>query len=385
MKRTVMILTVAMIGGGALCASETKLYDIKSGKVEYSIKGSGNMMGMVQTETVGKKRLIFDDYGRRSLTEEVKLTKETTGGQTNKNKTHTLIYMNGAIVYHVDFDNKRITRSQNPALAMGTMMGAGSDMRKAGEAMMKKMGGKKTGTDRVAGVTCDVWELMGTKQCIYKGITLKIESDIMGMKSLETATKASFNISLPDDAFKLPDFPVYEQDLMNPGAMPIELKGKDLAALDEKESQKLTAEIEESSKAIQAGMSAGMAAAAKLGFDPSGQTRMTPEQEAAFAAAMKQAAMAQMGGKEGVFAKTKQEILESAKRLPQIRKCFEEAQNVKEANQCEEMSESEYPEYRTHWNETEKQKVLKELDLFERSLPCIRKADSFEALNRCAP
>jgi hypothetical protein len=251
--------------------------------------------------------------------------------------------------------------------------------------MMKKMGGKQTGTDTVAGVTCDVWELMGTKQCIYKGITLKIESDIMGMKSLETATKASFNISLSDDAFKLPDFPVYKQDMMNPGATPIELKGEDLAALDKKESQKLTEKMEKGSKMIQAGMSAGMAAAAKLGFDPSGQTRMTPEQEAAFAAAMKQAAMAQMGGKEGVFAKTKQEILETVKRLPQIRKCFEEAQNVKEANRCEEMSESEYPEYRTHWNETEKQKVLKELDLFERSLPCIRKADSFEALNLCEP
>ena len=72
------------------------------------------------------------------------------------------------------------------------------------------MGGKKTGTDNVLGYTCDVWEMMGTKQCMYKGIPLRVETDIMGIKNTETATKAEFDISLSKDDFKLPDFPIYD-------------------------------------------------------------------------------------------------------------------------------------------------------------------------------
>jgi len=70
--------------------------------------------------------------------------------------------------------------------------------------MLKKMGGKKIGSDKVAGYSCDVWELMGTKQCLYKGIPLKIESDVMGIKSVEIATKAEFSTVTNKD-FKLPD------------------------------------------------------------------------------------------------------------------------------------------------------------------------------------
>jgi hypothetical protein len=36
-----------------------KKYDVKSGKIEYTLKGSGNIMGMVKIKSVGKKRVIF--------------------------------------------------------------------------------------------------------------------------------------------------------------------------------------------------------------------------------------------------------------------------------------------------------------------------------------
>jgi len=35
--------------------------------------------------------------------------------------------------------------------------------------MMKSMGGKKIGTDKVLVYTCEVWDMMGVNQCIYKG------------------------------------------------------------------------------------------------------------------------------------------------------------------------------------------------------------------------
>ena len=125
-------------------------------------------------------------------------------------KSHKLDYLDGAMIYSVDLEQKRITRMKNPALMMMNAFGGESSAMEMGEMMLKKMGGKKTGTDKVLGYTCDVWEAMGTKQCIYKGIPLKVESNVMGIKNSEVATKADFDISLSEDEFKLPDFPVYD-------------------------------------------------------------------------------------------------------------------------------------------------------------------------------
>jgi len=379
------IVMIGLVGISMISAAPVKMFDIKSGKIEYSIKGGGNVMGMAQISTIGKKRLIFDVYGQKSLTEKVQIDTEIVGGRTTKKKTHTLNYMNGAIFYTVDFDRKRITRTQNPALAMGAMMGAGSDMRKTGEAMMKKMGGRKIGTETVAGVTCDVWDLMGVKQCIYKGITLKVESNMMGMRNLETATKAEFNIPIGKNAFKLPDFPVYQMDMMNPAAQPVALDKSRLEELDAKESAKIAKEGEEAGKMMKAGLSAAMAAAVKLGYDPKSKKDMTPEQKAAFERAMQEAVIAQMGGKEGIFKKQKQQILDDLAKIPQARACFQNAKSVDDANRCEESLDSEYPEYHTRWDEAEKQKLLQKMDHFEKAAPCIKSADSFDALEKCMP
>ena len=199
------------MGAVLFAGTETlKRYDVKSGKIEYSMKESGNIMGMVKIKGVGKKRLVFDNYGVKDLTEENKVKKETTGGKSKVEKTHTIQYMNAGILYQVDFDRKKIIRMENPAMAMNAMMGGGKNVGQTGEAMMKSMGGKKVGTDKVLGYSCDVWDLMGMKQCMYKGIPLRIESNIMGLKSTQVATKADFELSLSEDDFKLPDFPLVD-------------------------------------------------------------------------------------------------------------------------------------------------------------------------------
>lgn len=57
----------------AVGSSEFKLYDVKSGKIEYELKQS------VGTDaTFIKKRVIFDEYGARNLTEQNETTEYTT-------------------------------------------------------------------------------------------------------------------------------------------------------------------------------------------------------------------------------------------------------------------------------------------------------------------
>jgi len=375
MIKIVKISLAVVVGSSLLFAGSDmmKRYDVKSGKIEYSIKESGNIMGMVKIKGVGKKRLVFDNYGVKDLTEENKVKKETTGGQTKVTKEHTIQYMNDGIMYRVDFKKKTIVRMENPAMGMNTMLGGGKNIKQTGESMMKSMGGKKVGTDKVLGYTCDVWDLMGVKQCIYKGIPLKIESNIMGLKSLEVATKAEFDIPLSEDDFKLPEYSLV--DMMG---QKLDMDRSELNEIDKAQSAKNTQKMQEGMKA----MAAAMGALKESGFDMSNpNAKPTEAQEKA----MQKAAISAMGGEDAMLARAKKEILEEAADLPAIKECFQNADTVKDANICEKKADSEDPEHHTRWNEEIKAKLLKEINTFENSIPCIEKASTFSALKQCMP
>ena len=375
MIKTVKISLAIVVGSSILFAGSDmmKRYDVKSGKIEYSIKESGDIMGMVKIKGVGKKRLVFDNYGMKDLTEENKVKKETTGGQTKITKKHTIQYMNDGIMYRVDFKKKTIVRMENPAMGMNAMLGGGKNIGQTGEAMMKSMGGKKVGTDKVLGYSCDVWDLMGVKQCIYKGIPLRIESNIMGLKSLEVATKAEFDISLNEDDFKLPEYPLV--DMMG---QKLDMDRSKLNEVDKAQSVKNAQKMQEGMKA----MAAAVGALKESGFDMSDpNAKLTKAQKKS----MQDAAMAAMGGEDAMLARTKKEILEEAADLPAIKECFQNADSVEEANICEKKADSEDPEHHTTWNSTVKSNLLKEIDAFEKSLPCIEKASTFAALKKCMP
>jgi hypothetical protein len=80
--------------------------------------------------------------------------------------------------------------------------------------MMKEMGGKKIGEEKVLGYNCEVWELMQSKIWLHKGILLKQEANIMGTKHTTVATSVKFNVSISDKEFKLPDYPRKTMDQM---------------------------------------------------------------------------------------------------------------------------------------------------------------------------
>lgn len=381
MKTTIKLSLITVMISGLLYAEETKRYEIKSAKIEYELKSSGDMMGgMVKIETLGKKRLLFDNYGMRELTEENKVSKNTTMGQTKVNKVHTLKYMNGAVLYSTNFKKKKIMRMQNPMSKMGGLFGG--DLSKKGEEMLKSIGGKKIGTDTVAGIGCDVWDLSGIKQCLYKGIPLKVESNIMGLKSVEIATKAEFDLSLKSDDFKLPNYPIYQfdQDSMMRGEKPKLLDKSKLKEMDEKDNLKASKEAKDGVNALK-GIGAGLAAAKESGYDLKSGKDMTPKQEEA----MRKAMMAAMGGKKSILEKQKKDILKDAENITKAKACFRKAESKNDANLCEKMMNSEDPEYHSKWNKSIKENLLKELDSFEKSLPCIEKAETFNALKACFP
>lgn len=374
MRKIIQVLIVAVIGSSMLFASADKMkrYEIKSGKIVYDISTSGNVMGMVTIESKGTKKVTFDDNGLKHLVEEHKVTKEVAMGQAKEDKSHTIQYMTDDFIYSADFKKKKITRMKNPAIEMMKMFGDNKSMKKTGEEMMKSMGGKKTGTDKVLGYACEVWNMMGVKQCIYKGIPLRIESNIMGMKSMEIATKADFDISLNKDDFKLPDFPISDMQVGYPSGE---------TGMDKSMHKQAPSSPEDMEKAMKA-MGAMMGALQDADMDMSKPNfNMTEEK----AEAMQKAMMNAMGGEEMILEQTKREILEDAKMIPQAKKCFKKANSAKEANVCERQVDSDDPEHHMQWNDAIKTNLLKEISAFEDAIPCMKNAKTLKALKMCMP
>ena len=359
-KLAILILSSTFLIAGS---SQVHIYDIKSGKVTYEIKGSGNIMGST-IKIVGKKRLIFDNYGTNSITEENKIQKQNIMGQTQVTKTHTMTYMKDGVVYVVDFNQKSITRMEG--MDMSSAMDTQKSMAQVGLEMLKKMGGKKVGTDKVLGFTCEVWDLKGIKQCIYKGVTLKTTTNFMGLKTQEVATKAEFDISIPKDSFKLPDFSIY--DMMGNKLNKNSLESMDKQAATQnketrKDMQELGAIMAETAKKV----------GIKKGAKP------TKEQEKAMEEAMLNA----------MLPRAKQEALEQEKVILFAKECFESANSLKEARSCEDkldkmQNSTTDPEDRIKkWDSQAKKEMLEEIEQGLKIIDCAKRAKSVQEMNRC--
>lgn len=365
MTKLVKVSLVVLMGSIMVHANQMKMYDVKSGKITYEIKGSGNIMGQ-KVQTVGKKRVIFNDYGTKNLTEENKIDKQTVMGNTKNTKTHIMTYMNESMVYHVSFDNKRIMRTENMGAAMGALFGGGQNMKQTAEEMMIKMGGKKIGTDKVLGYTCDIWNLMGTKQCMYKGIPLSIETDVMGIKNREVATKAEFDISLSPNDFKLPDFPIYDMEGNKLDKNKLEAMDKQ-AGLKAEEAEKEMVELGKT-----------MAAAEKDAGIKEGQ-RPTKAQEKAMEASMQNA----------MFPRMKQKFLAHGKALRFGKECLSDADTLKEAKICthkmdEMRGESSNPEDELRdWNAKTKKETLGFMEEGLKKMKCVEKVNNMQDMKQC--
>ena len=353
-----------------------KRYPVKSAKVSYEIKGSGSGLGLVDINILGKKTLLMDNYGINELTEENKIEELTQSGTTTTNKHHTITYLNGAVIYQVDFDKKRITRSKNDSLVLGKAMSAEKGSIAAfGKDMLVKMGGKQTGSDDILGYTCDIWELMGVKQCMYNDIPLQVVTDIMGMKIVEQATSAEFDIKLTDKDFSLPDYPVFQVDMQRL------MDGKALVKLDKSklEAMDRLTNLEAAKESDQLlGLAEKMADAAKKAGMKSGQLP-TEAQGEAMVNNMKQA----------MFPMVKQQILKEEAGARFMAKCLDKADSLKDANQCNQEALEKYPsedddtDDLEEWNPIIKKDILGEINNFLTSIDCIKAAKDMSELEQC--
>ncbi len=163
-------------GGGNGSDSKMKRYGVKQACIEYTV--SGDMQS-------GTEVLYFDQWGAREAKYEMKTTK-VGPMKTEENK---VTFMEGAMAYTVNLKDNTGSKMENPMLKSFE----GQDLTEVGEKMMKQMGGKKIGSEKLLGKQTDIWEIkqMGTKSWVWKGVPLKTELNMMGMKISIVATKIS--------------------------------------------------------------------------------------------------------------------------------------------------------------------------------------------------
>ncbi len=190
-----------------------KRYNVKSGMVTYKITSNGKVMGSTITGS-GSEKLYFKNWGATELKEEnsTKTTKMNFFGKEKikTDKTHTINKLDNGKSYSVDFKNASIYLRRDPMMEL--MKNSNTDAGNAGKEMLKSVGGKIIGQENFLGYPCEIWDAMGSKQWIYKGVTLKIVSKVMGITTVKEATNARFNVDVSDKYFQLPDFPIVKEE-----------------------------------------------------------------------------------------------------------------------------------------------------------------------------
>jgi hypothetical protein len=194
-----------------------KRYQIASGIITYQTTISGKVITSTITGSGTEKR-YFKNWGALELYEQnsttTTVTKVMGKSSTETTTEHQMSKLDNGKSYAVDFKNKSIIETNDMAMEMIKKLHQNADAGEIGKSILEGMGGKQIGSASFLGYTCEIWDLMGVKQWIYKGVMLKSEANLMGITTITEATKATFNIDVPDSNFQLPNYPITKQNTL---------------------------------------------------------------------------------------------------------------------------------------------------------------------------
>ncbi|MCO5266799.1 MAG: hypothetical protein M9948_13120 [Lentimicrobium sp.] len=209
------LLLMAAIG---LQAQPVKRYEFKSIIITYAFESSG--MG---SRTTGTKTLKIDDFGAKEAKEEISTFTMTAMGNTTTEDKHTLDLLNGDFGYSINLLTHEGTKMNVAEIARAFQpagMAMAGDLEKyRGQEGMKRFveenGGTWHGNESFLNKNCWVFDMMGVKMWMYKGVILKSESTAWGMDITETALTVQENVSIPENAFEVPSgITITEQQAM---------------------------------------------------------------------------------------------------------------------------------------------------------------------------
>ncbi len=194
MKKLILISVLLSIVLLLNAQEHNEYYAIKSGYVKYELSGS----------ITGTQEVWWDNYGNLQKT----LTKASSSvsmfGIQSENKEHKLEIRNEGVVYTIDYET-----GNNTKVRMGNYVKMNNNMteaeqKKLADEILRSMGGKRLPNEKVLSYNCEVIEALGTKVWIYKGVTLKSTSKVLGIENNKTAIQFIPKKSIPAYEFNPP-------------------------------------------------------------------------------------------------------------------------------------------------------------------------------------
>lgn len=225
MVATFLVLVTNILG------QELKRYPFKSIKIEYNTSVAGSVMGMGTVKSVGTKTLWVDNYGENEAEYKSEKSETNMMGQLTLDDKEELKLIDNDFVYHINLKDKSGTKMNIKEMKeLGKVM-ATAYMAKDGATSLKEYveqnNGKWLGEKSFLDRNCEVFEIMGITQWVYKGITIKSEGDIMGMMVKEEAISIIENSPVPKEKLLIPSGITFTE-LHNEGIYP---KNDQLSAL----------------------------------------------------------------------------------------------------------------------------------------------------------
>nr|WP_321452696.1 hypothetical protein [uncultured Carboxylicivirga sp.] len=199
MKKYRNILSVILLGCSVVMSAQInpEKYAVKSGHVEYTLTGN----------TTGTKSIWWDDYGDKTYEEIKAVTEVKMFGMKSRDEAHTITVMIGDKFWSVNViegtGQKGVLETQEMAKAIAEDM-TEEEAKQLEQQIMDALGGEKLGNETFLGHSCEILSVMGAKTWIYKGVVLKSEAKLMGIKSNEVATLFDEDINVPSSRFTPP-------------------------------------------------------------------------------------------------------------------------------------------------------------------------------------
>lgn len=187
-------------------------YSFKSMVVEYKIISGNDMMDTSKIESVGYVKLWIDNYGALQSELRTEFPSATALGKTSNFKQSTLNIIDGKGRYSIDLItntgkkmNLRPMEEDDDFLVGVSKEQKGIiDPKNYVKEILVQNGGRWLGEENFLDKKCNVIELLGVKQWIYKGVMLKSEWTVSGKKFEEIAISIYENESINRDHFKVP-------------------------------------------------------------------------------------------------------------------------------------------------------------------------------------
>jgi len=197
MKIYTLILLSLLISIQGQTQDKVKKFTVKSGKIIYQYTGVNS----------GTKTIYFDDYGEKYYEHEKFVNETSIFGQTSRTETNHLTIMVNDQFWNIDYINKNYTRGTLAFYKETHEMYADktdAEIQQMNEDIIASFGGEKLGQEKILGRTCDKIKLMGSVIWVYKGITLKLNTNVMGITAGEIATSFDENIQINSSRFQAP-------------------------------------------------------------------------------------------------------------------------------------------------------------------------------------